>query len=294
MKRKTLLFSLAALVLLIIPLGCIKRHILTDSDIEAHYQKKKLSPRFGRYPLNDSTGIHYATSGSDTLPLVFMIHGAPGAWYGYMEYLDDTLLQKHMQLVSVDRPGYGKSGWRAVTSIEEQARRLHPLLDSLRNGRPVLVVGRSYGAPIAARLAADYPQDVSELLLIAPAVAPELEKFWWFSKPVNSKAMRWIFPAAINRASDEKFTHREELKRLEPLWDSIRVPVTAVQGDQDAIADTANLTWLQRKLPNAKNKFIRLKGAGHMITEERPEFMRELLTNMSDSLRAKQKRRENN
>jgi pimeloyl-ACP methyl ester carboxylesterase len=205
-----------------------------------------------------------------------------------MEYIDDTLLQKHMQLVSVDRPGYGKSGRRAVTSIQEQARRLHPLIDSMRNGRPVLIVGRSYGAPIAARLAADYPQDVSELLLIAPAVAPELEKFWWFSKPVNSKAMRWIFPAAINRASDEKFTHREELRRLEPLWDSIKVPVTVVQGDQDAIADTANLTWLKRKLPNtSQNRFIRLKGAGHMITEDRPEFMRELLTSMTDSLRAK-------
>jgi pimeloyl-ACP methyl ester carboxylesterase len=287
MKNPARLLFIVFAVLLLIPQSCIKRHILTDSDIEAHYKKKKHRPRFGHFPANDTTGIHFATSGADTLPLVVMIHGAPGAWYGYMEYIDDTLLQKHMQLVSVDRPGYGKSGRRAVTSIQEQARRLHPLIDSMRNGRPVLLVGRSYGAPIAARLAADYPQDVSELLLIAPAVAPELEKFWWFSKPVNSKAMRWIFPAAINRASDEKFTHREELRRLEPLWDSIKVPVTVVQGDQDAIADTANLTWLKRKLPSAQNRFIRLKGAGHMITEDRPEFMRELLTSMTDSLRAK-------
>lgn len=273
-------------LILILQQGCFKRHILSDSDIEAHYEKKKFRPRFGKYPLNDTSGVHFALSGPDTLPLVVLIHGAPGAWYGYMEYVDDTLLQKHMQLLSVDRPGYGKSGRRAVTSIEEQARRIHPLIDSMRHGRRVLVVGRSYGAPIAARLAADYPQDVSELVLIAPAVAPELEKFWWFSKPVNSNWMRWMFPAAINRASDEKFTHREELRRLEPLWDSIRAPITAVQGDNDAIADTANLTWLQRKLTDKKHRFIRLKGVGHMITEERPEFVQQLLTSKADSLRA--------
>jgi pimeloyl-ACP methyl ester carboxylesterase len=47
-------------------------------------------------------------------------------------------------------------------------------------------VGRSYGAAIAAKLAMDYPDLVKKLFLISPACAPKLEKYWWFSKPVNS------------------------------------------------------------------------------------------------------------
>lgn len=273
-------------ILVLLPQACFRKFLLRDSDIAEHYRTLPVKPIFGFYPANDSLGVYYATSGTDTLPLVVFIHGAPGGWYGYMEYIDDSLLQQHMQLVSVDRPGYGKSAAHgAVTSIAEQARRLHPLIDSLRHGRPVLVVGRSYGAPIAARLAADYPVDVSALLLIAPAVDPALEKFWWFSGALNSAAMRWMLPAAVNRASDEKYAHAQELRALEPCWDSLRMPVTVVQGDADVIVDTANFTYLRRKLTDPRNTFIRLPGVGHLVTKERPDLVRQLLLTTVGSLK---------
>jgi pimeloyl-ACP methyl ester carboxylesterase len=117
------------------------------------------------------------------------------------------------------------------------------------------------------------------------AVDPTLEKFWWFSGALNSAAMRWMLPAAVNRASDEKYAHVQELRELEPCWDSLRMPVTVVQGDADAIVDTANFTYLRRKLPDSQNTFIRLPGVGHLVTKERPDLVRELLLATVNSLK---------
>lgn len=271
-------FLILALTMLVLQ-ACFHRYILTDKEIEMHYQHQNYKPRFDYFTISDTSGVYYAESGADTLPLVVFLHGAPGAWYGYISYLDDTLLQQKINMISVDRPGYGKShSERKVTSIADQVRWLYPLIKAKKKGRPVLVVGRSYGAPIAARLAAEFPDAVDALLLIAPAADPSLEKFWWFSRPVNSKLMRWLFPNPVNRASDEKFTHVTELHQLEPLWKKVQVPVTAVQGDADQIVDTANLSYVRRMLPqNSLNRFIRLPGVGHLVTNERPSLVRELL-----------------
>ena len=50
---------------------------------------------------NDTLCIQVASTGSDTLPMLLLIHGAPGAWWGYMNMLDDTVLQKKFHIVSV-------------------------------------------------------------------------------------------------------------------------------------------------------------------------------------------------
>jgi pimeloyl-ACP methyl ester carboxylesterase len=282
--RFAFLFVATALLLLQV---CFKRYILTDKEIERHYSNQSSKPRFDYFNISDTSGVYYAESGADTLPLVVFLHGAPGAWYGYMSYIDDTMLREKINMIAVDRPGYGKShSEQKVTSIADQVRWLYPLIAAKKKGRPVLIVGRSYGAPIAARLAAEFPDVVDALLLIAPAADPNLEKFWWFSRPINSKLMRWMFPQPINRASDEKFTHVQELKIMESYWKQIRIPVTVVQGDADQIVDTANMNFVRRMLPSdSLSRFIRLPGVGHLVTNERPEFVRELLLSAIERVR---------
>ncbi len=79
------------------------------------------------------------------------------------------LLGATHRLVVPDRPGYGASPGPA-TGPTGNADRLAGLLKFLGTG-PAIVVGHSYGAAIAARLAERHPQVVSGLVLVCPAAS---------------------------------------------------------------------------------------------------------------------------
>lgn len=264
--------------------SCFSRYFMNDREVAAHYRNNPDPPCFQTIRHNNRT-LHFAETGGDTLPLVLFIHGAPGAWYGYIRYMDDTLLRRRFHLLAPDRPGYGKSDYgRPETSIEKQAEMLYELIRLKRNGRRVILVGRSYGCPIAACIAMRHPEAVNDLLLLAPAIDPEHEKFWWFSKAANSKAMRWMFPKAINIASDEKFTHVTELRKIFPYWEGIKTPVTVMQGSNDKIVDTANYYFAKKHLCDSISDFVWLPGQSHFISTERYDLVRDWLLK-SDALK---------
>jgi pimeloyl-ACP methyl ester carboxylesterase len=252
--------------------ACMQNFKFNDAAISQYYQNKEYLPSFA---FSDTLNhkIHYAFSKDTDKPMLMLIHGAPGAWFGYKEFFKDSLLLKKFQIVAPDRAGYNKSGL-GETSIALQANLLKPLISSHK--RKVIVLGRSYGAPIAAKLAMDNPELVDELILVAPACDPQKEKFWWFSKPVNSKFARFFLPKYANRASDEKFAHRKELEKLAQDWGKIKCPVTILQGGKDWIIDPSNGKFVDSVL-NTPRRFIFLPENGHLITSERYELIREIL-----------------
>ena len=64
----------------------LNRFVKTDAEIEAHYKTAKLKPSF-RWVETGARKEHYVVmSQSDTLPLLVMVHGAPGAWYWLYEF----------------------------------------------------------------------------------------------------------------------------------------------------------------------------------------------------------------
>ena len=82
-----------------------------------------VTDRFGR-------NVHaVSVSSSDSLPLVVMVHGSPGASDAYLDYLADTLLSKKVRMVSLDRPGFGyTSGFgKPEPSMEAQAAAVRAL-----------------------------------------------------------------------------------------------------------------------------------------------------------------------
>jgi pimeloyl-ACP methyl ester carboxylesterase len=62
--------------------------------------------------------------------LLFLIHGAPGAWFGYKDYLNDSLLLQKFKIVAADRFGYNRSD-RKLATIDEQAKAFYELLKSI-------------------------------------------------------------------------------------------------------------------------------------------------------------------
>jgi pimeloyl-ACP methyl ester carboxylesterase len=222
-----------------------------------------------------------AASGADTLPPLLLIHGAPGAWYGNRNLLDDSVLQQHYHIISVDRLGYNKSRFmnksQAVPSITTQAIAIHEALQLNKSFKTGVILGSSYGAAIAAKISVLYPASFHHLVMLAPAIDPQKEKFWWFNPWIHRGPLRWMLPRFVNHASDEKYAHIDELNKMLPDWKQINMPVTVVQGDADKIVDPANLDFAKKQLQGKQADFILLHNAGHRVRWQRPEVVKAIL-----------------
>ncbi|MDX2195137.1 MAG: alpha/beta hydrolase [Cytophagales bacterium] len=265
---------LIGVIFLLVWTSCFRKYTMNDSEIATHYAHKTNKPQFFTH-IYKKYALHYASIGADTLPLLLLIHGAPGAWYSYMHLIDDTLLQKKFKIISIDRPGYGKSGYgKSVTSIEMQALIISALIDLHPCHLPIYIMGRSYGAPIAAQLALMHQDRLKGLYLLSGALDPEKEKFWWFSDFGKWAVIRWLLPRALNVATDEKFAHIKELKILSSKLKYLHAPTCVMYGGRDYIVDTANYSYVKKMLSNAPARYYFLPEVGHLVSNERPELVR--------------------
>jgi pimeloyl-ACP methyl ester carboxylesterase len=248
--------------------SCFSRFVMTEKELRNYYKDGPEKPLFFTIH-NDSVDLFCATSGADTLPPLLLIHGAPGAWYGSRNFLEDSVLKQHFHIIAVDRLGYNKSRFkgsrRAVTSFTTQATAIHEALRLNKSNKTGIIAGSSYGAPIALRFVTLYPGSFHHLVLLAGAIDPDKEKFWWFSPYAREAPVRWFLPRFLNVATAEKYTHVEELRKLLPDWEKITIPVTVVQGGADNIVDPANLEFARKQLAGKKAEFIFIPDAGHLI-----------------------------
>ena len=254
-------------------------YVLSDKQIDDHYKNRKTKPKL-KYIDYKSYHIYHAIVGDSTKPILLYIHGAPGAWYSSMRLLDDTVLQKNFRMISVDRVGFGKSNYGlAVTSIELHVRYLEKLISEYNiPGQKIYIMGSSYGAPIAAAFAMYNPTLVQELYLISPVLNPATEKIFWFSYMAKLSLVNMWLPPSWNVATDEKFAHRRELRKLKPLWKQITNKTYVIMGQKDWIADTSNLSYAKRMLVNSDHpEFYLLPNVGHGIIFQRSDVVKSLL-----------------
>ena len=261
--------------------GCflLNKFVYTDKELAEHYQNKAVKPVYKDLQFLGRR-LHYAVmERSDTLPLLIFIHGAPGAWYGYLNLMDDSLLQTRFKMVSLDRLGYGKSNYgKAELSVQMQALEVKRIIEEENStGRKVLLVGRSYGAPIAAWYAIHYPQNVEKLLMISPVIDPDKEKFYWFSKIGRWALVQAMLPDLLNVATEEKYSHSAEMRKMLPQWGKLYSTTYVITGASDDLADTANFSFAKRHLVNCRGTFIKLKNTGHQVTRQHPEVIKEIL-----------------
>ena len=276
MKKLLYIILIFSLILLLLQNCLLNKYIYTDKELKEHYKNKSTTPSYKTLSVF-AKEIHYAIiSKNDSLPLLVFIHGAPGAWYGYMNLMDDSLLQTKFKLVAVDRLGYGKSSYgNAELSTQIQALSIKKIIDTENtSNKKVILMGRSYGAPIAAWLAINYPQQVKELIMISPVIDPEKEKFYWFSNIGKWKAVQLFLPKMLNVATKEKYAHQKEMKTMLPKWKKLYVSTTVITGENDRVADTANFTFAKKYLINCPANFIKLKNTGHLVTYEKPDFIK--------------------
>lgn len=100
--------------------------------------------------------LAYTDAGEPGWPCVFFFHGAPSSRLR-LAYLEPLFLEKHISVVSPDRPGYGGSPPQPGRSLADSDAAA--LADALRIDR-FIAAGNSSGGPYALACAALLPDRV--------------------------------------------------------------------------------------------------------------------------------------
>ncbi|MBX9726238.1 MAG: alpha/beta hydrolase [Rickettsiales bacterium] len=216
-------------------------------------------------------------------PLVILIHGSPGDWRGWTDYLTDETLTAKAHLIAVDRPGFGSSGAGKVErSLAQQSKDVAPLLDRVQKGQRVILVGHSYGGPLAARMAIDYPKKVTDVIILAGSIDPALEETKWYQYPADWRLIRWAVPSVLTVTNQEIMALKEELTTMLPLWVNIRQRVTVIQGGKDDLVPAANADFAEEKLVNAASlSMIRLPETNHFLPWNQTALVKETIVKHS-------------
>ncbi|MFN7116470.1 MAG: alpha/beta fold hydrolase [Saprospiraceae bacterium] len=240
----------------------------SDAQSLEYFNKRKIAVKIHRKSLQDRE-IRYLESSRLTpdAPLVVFVHGAPGSAREFHTYLADSLLLTKANLVSIDRPGYGYSGYgKSEPSLEKQTEAVCAVVESFPQASKVILVGHSYGGPIVAKCAMMHPDKFAGIMMLAPVNDPNSEKVFWYAGFAKWKLTRWMLSKAWRVSGDEKFAHIDELKKMENDWSQISVPIVHIHGAKDKmLAPQGNITFSKSNIPAQFLKLIVIPDTGHLI-----------------------------
>lgn len=231
-----------------------------------HFKNAEVQPVVNYLNIGELNIRYLELVRDSTLPYVVFIHGAPGSLSDYEAYFKDKKLYSKLNLLSIDRPGYGYSNFgNSETSIKRQSKTIHSAIEKICQNNQVIIVGHSYGGPIALRMAIDYPSAYKGLILLAPALDPENEKVIKLARIPMIQPFRWLTPPALKVAADEKNTHIEELQKMLGYYDQLKIPVCHIHGDEDSLVPYENLDFSIKHIPTEILETVTLEDADHFL-----------------------------
>lgn len=267
--------------------------------VEVTVRAERAVSRLQRHEI-EAGGFHmvYLDSGGKGEPLV-LVHGFGGDKDNWNRVA--RLLTPHYRVIAPDLPGYGESSSppQASYRISDQVQRLHAFVAAL-GLRRAHFGGNSMGGHIVAAYAAQHPNEVGSLWLLANAgvlSAPPSELRLRLergepnpllsSTPAQFRAVLDmvmsrpppipdvifdVLAATAIRNHDLRDRQFHQLvdapQALEPLIEGLPVPTHILWGEQDRLLHVGTVEVMRRLLPQSSSTV--LPGIGHVPMIEAP------------------------
>jgi len=246
----------------------------SDKKIQRLFRNDSVKPKVNYIKYKNYVLRYLELTTNSNLPYVVFIHGAPGSSADYIDYFRDTHLYKKVNLISVDRLGYGNSEFgHAVTSLKEQAQSIEAIINFACKSKRIILVAHSYGGPVAIKMAIDYPTLYSNIVLLAPALDPDNEKKIKIAQLAFVAPTKWLTPPALRVAAGEKKTHIDELKKLVPNYSQIEIPICHIHGTSDSLVPYENLAFSKEHINPTFLETITLEGVDHFLPWTHHDFL---------------------
>jgi pimeloyl-ACP methyl ester carboxylesterase len=257
----------------------------TDQEIKNYFEAKQIHSKISYFDVDSldlKVRVQHVEASKAPIDVLFL-HGSPSSLSAWNGYLSDTLLINKARLHAVDRPGYGYSNFgEAMPSIVTQAKVINGLIEDYKL-KNIIVIGASYGGPLAARIAVEN-KNVKGVIMVSPAIDPKQEKTIWASRFTQWWLTRWLVPTDYRVAGDEKTVHAQELQHIEKDWAKVKVPVIHIHGDEDDLVPYTNINYSREKFNSIK--IVSLPSTGHEIAWARPELIKPYLLQLIDEVLA--------
>ena len=235
--------------------------------------------------------VSYLTAG-DSGPTILLIHGSGVSARSWVNQLRG--LVGAVRVVAIDLPGHGESDPMRHASVEQYGGIVANFLDALGTG-PVIAAGHSLGGAIAIALAAQRPDAVKGLVLLAscaklPRVdGPGERLLGYLPGPLRklvffSMAKKILFGPGAPAGAVSLGMQELRACRSETILDDVQaaktmdlseqaarldVPTLVLCGSKDRLTPPALAERLSELIPESRLEII--EGAGHMVLLEVPE-----------------------
>ncbi len=279
-KFKTILGILIVLYILTCQSCATMR--MDKKETKTFFEASKISYLDSTIVVGESK-IHYIQTGKKNLPTLFFVHGSPGSWDAFKDYLKDTLLLKKYRMIAIDRPGFGYSNFRESKNLFEQGHIIEQFVDKILNGKNIYLIGHSFGGPTIVKMAVDKPNYFKEIIILAGAIDPNAEDPEKWRKFFKAQPLRFIVPGALQPANDELWWLKTDLKYMQPTLNKITTNVLIIHGTADPLVPYSNVAFMEREFVNAKSlHVISIKNANHFIPWEHYDLIRDELLKLKE------------
>ena len=269
-------FSLLAILYLVFCQSCMRMR-MTSKETKTFFNTSKTVYIDSSLEINGYT-IHYIETGNKNASTLFFVHGSPGSWDAYKDYLKDTLLLSKYRMIAIDRTGFGYSNFGKAENLKTNAYIIEEFIKKTANGKPIYLIGHSYGGPTIVQMAADKPADYKALIVLAGAVDPKAEEPEKWRAIIKTKPIRYIIPGALRPSNDELWWLKSDLYNLKPKLQNITSKVIIIHGTKDPLVPYSNVAFMRREFVNTKSlEIISIKDANHFIPWEHFKEIRDVL-----------------
>jgi pimeloyl-ACP methyl ester carboxylesterase len=211
---------------------------------------------------NELAQLSCLKSGHSEKVRVIFIHGSPGSAAVWSRYLNSPV--DGVEYIAIDRPGYGTSTHiEAQPTLEQQTNCFSTILSEHKTN---ILVGHSYGGPVAAHAAIRFPDKVHGLILIASAMDPAHEKTLTIQRLFDQPTLNWLLPRKLRASNHELINLKFELTQLANSLNQLSTRVHIVHGTRDALVPVSNVDYMVREFSRCHDIAItRMPGRNHFI-----------------------------